>query len=217
MKTIAIMPIKLKNERLPGKNTKLLGGKPLLRYELDNLCASNSVDEIYVYCSSEEIIPLLPKSVKFLKRPEYLDLPTSNFTQIFSSFMAEVDSEVYIYAHATAPFVSVQTINECISAVISEKYDSAFCAAKIQDYLWQDGQPLNFDPCDLPRSQDIRPIYRETSGVYVFTKDVFKKYKRRIGVNPYIKEVGLRESVDINNPEDFALAEILLNIKEVLR
>ena len=34
MKTVAIMPIKLKNERLPGKNTKLLAGKPLLQYQL---------------------------------------------------------------------------------------------------------------------------------------------------------------------------------------
>ena len=214
MKTVAVMPIKLKNERLPGKNTKMLGNKPLLRYELDNLCVAKMVNEIYVYCSSDEIIPFLPESVKFLKRPWYLDLPTSNFTQIFSSFVDEVDSEVYVYAHATAPFVSVKTINECVSAVISGEYDSAFCASKIQDYLWQDGKPLNFDACNLPRSQDIKPIYRETSGVYVFTKEVFKKYKRRIGTNPYVKEVGFRESVDINNPEDFTLAEIFLNVKE---
>ena len=49
MRTIAIMPIKLKNERLPGKNTKLLGGKPLLQYELDSLKKTGMLDSINVF------------------------------------------------------------------------------------------------------------------------------------------------------------------------
>ena len=212
MKTTAIMPIKLNNERLPGKNTKLLGGKPLLQYELDNLIATNLCDSIYVYCSSEQIKDYLPKGVEFIKRPEFLDLPTSNFTQIFEKFMNEIDADIYVYAHATAPFITKNTMAECINTVKSGEYDSAFCATKIQDYLWQDNKPMNFDATNLPRSQDLKPIYRETSGVYVFTKDVFIKLKRRIGLRPFIKEVSYKEAVDINNPEDFNLAEALVNI-----
>ena len=85
------------------------------------------------------------------------------------------DADIYVYAHATAPYITVQTMQQCIEAVQSGKYDSAFCAVKIQDYLWQDGEPLNFDAANVPRSQDLKPIYRETSGVYVFTKEVFEK------------------------------------------
>ena len=212
MKTVAIMPIKLNNERLPGKNTKLLGNKPLLQYELDNLPVTKLCDFIYVYCSSNSIKEYLPKGVNFLKRPDFLDLPTSNFTQIFESFMKAVDSDIYVYAHATAPFISVVTMKECIKAVKSGGYDSAFCASKIQDYLWQDGEPMNFDATNLPRSQDLKPIYRETSGVYVFTKNVFQTLKKRIGKTPFIKEVSYKEAVDINNQEDFELAQALLNI-----
>lgn len=212
MKIVAIMPIKLNNERLPGKNTKLLGGKPLLQHELDNLLATKLCESIYVYCSNEAIKDYLPKGVYFLKRPEFLDLPTSNFTQIFENFMATVDSDIYVYAHATAPFITKETMEECINGVKSGEFDSSFCATKIQDYLWQDGKPMNFEATNLPRSQDLKPIYRETSGVYVFTKDVFLKLKRRIGVNPFIKEVSYKEAVDINNPEDFSLAEALVNI-----
>ncbi len=212
MKTVAIMPIKLNNERLPGKNTKILGNKPLLQYELDNLIATKLCDSIYVYCSSGQIKDYLPKGVEFLKRPEFLDLPTSNFTQIFENFMKKIDADIYVYAHATAPFINVETMKECIDAVKSGEFDSAFCASKIQDYLWQDGKPMNFDATNLPRSQDLKPIYRETSGVYVFTKDVFIKLKRRIGIKPFIKEVSYKEAVDINNPEDFDLAEALVNI-----
>jgi len=212
MKIVAIMPIKLHNERCPGKNTRLLGVKPLLQYELDSLKETGMCDSIYVYCSDEAVMPFLPNGVCFLKRPKKLDLPTSNFTQIFSSFMSKQEADIYVYAHATAPFITVDTMKQCIGAVRSGEYDSAFCAVKLQDYLWQDGEPLNFDATNLPRTQDLKPIYQETSGVYVFTKEVFETYKRRIGVKPFIKEVAFKEAIDIDNPEDFDLAELLLNV-----
>ena len=213
MKIIGVMPIKLNNERCPGKNTRMLGEKPLLQYELDNLVGTGLCDEINVYCSSEEIVPFLPAKVNFLKRPSELDLPSSNFNQIFSNFIKEKDADIYVFAHATAPFIKLETMRECIEAVKSGKYDSAFCAEKIQTFLWKDGEPLNFDSANLPRTQDLKPIYKETSGVYVFTKEVFLKYGRRIGINPFIKCVGFKENVDIDNPEDFELAEALVNIK----
>ncbi len=212
MKTIAIMPIKLNNERLPGKNTMLLNGKPLLQHQLIAVCETKLIDDVFVYCSNEAICKYLPFGASFLKRPEELDLPTSNFTQIFGTFAKSVPADIYVYVHATAPFISVETIAECINAVKSGEYDSAFCATKIQDFLWKDGEPLNFDAQNIPRSQDIEPIYRETSGVYVFTKEVFEKYRRRIGKKPFIKEVSFKEAVDINNPEDFRLAEAMANI-----
>lgn len=212
MKIIGIMPIKLQNERLPGKNTKILGNKPLLQHALDNLLETNLCDEIYVYCSDDSIKDYLPTGVSFLKRNKSLDLPTSNFTQLFTSFSNEIDADIYVFMHATAPFVTTNTMKECINAVANNEYDSSFCATVIQDFLWEDNKPLNFDATNLPRSQDLKPIYRETSGVYVFKREVFNLLKRRIGNNPYIKVVSFKEAVDINNPEDFSLAEALLNI-----
>ena len=174
--------------------------------------ATKLCDSINVYCSNEDVVPFLPEGVNFIKRPEFLDLPTSNFTQIFDNFISTVDADIYVYAHATAPFITVETMKQCIEAVKGGDYDSAFCAIKLQDYLWQDGEPLNFDASNLPRTQDLKPIYQETSGVYVFTKEVYEKYKRRIGKKPFIKEVSFKEAVDIDNPEDFDLAESMVSI-----
>lgn len=212
MNIVAIMPIKLKNERCPGKNTRTLGNKPLLQYELDNLKETGLCDSINVYCSDESIVRFLPKGIEYIQRPQFLDLPTSNFTQIFDSFMEIKNADIYVYAHATAPFITVNTMKECIEAVKSGVYDSAFGAVKLQDYLWQNGEPMNFDASNLPRTQDLNPIYQEISGIYVFTREVFDKYRRRIGVKPFIKEVTFKETVDIDNPEDFDLAEMLVNI-----
>ncbi len=213
MRIIAFMPIKLHNERCPGKNIRNLGGKPLLQYELDNLKETGLCDSINVFCSSEDVIPFLPKNVNFIKRPKYLDLPTSNFTQLAETFISEQDADIYVLLHATAPFISVQTMTECIEAVKTGEYDSAFCAQKIQTFLWQDNKPINFDAANLPRTQDLKPVYQETSGVYVFQKEVFFRYHRRIGVNPFIKVVTLKEAIDIDEEEDFTIAEAMLNVK----
>ncbi len=210
-KVVAIMPIKLKNERLPGKNTKLLGGKPLIQYALENLEKVEELDEIYVFCSDPAIQEYLTPKVKFLQRDKVLDEPTSNFSQIFESFMGKVDADVYLYAHATAPYVTPETMSKVICNVTEGGYDSSFTAEKIQDFMWMDQKPLNFDAKNVPRSQDIPPIFRETSGVYAYEKGVFEKYHRRVGVNACPVEVSMKECVDINVPKDFELAELLLN------
>ncbi|MGN0429848.1 MAG: cytidylyltransferase domain-containing protein [Acetatifactor sp.] len=211
-KIVAIMPIKLNNERLPGKNTMILGDKPLLQHELERLSQIKILDNIFVYCSDESVVPYLLKGITYLKRPIELDLPSSNFSQIFKSFMNEVDADVYVYAHATAPFVTLNSMRKCLDAVLNKGYDSAFCATRIQDFLWKDGKPLNFDATDIPRSQDIEPIFRETSGIYVFRREVFEKYGRRIGINPYVHELGYKEAIDINTIDDFELAKALYEI-----
>lgn len=214
MKIVSIIPIKLNNERLPGKNTKLLNGRPLIYFVQNNMLSDTRIQERYVFCSSNAIQEYLLPGITYLKRPEYLDQPTSNFTQIFEEFLSRVLADVYVYAHATAPFIKPETTKECLDKVLSGEYDSAFCATRIQDFLWSNGKPLNFNASNLPRSQDLTPIYRETSGVYVFRKEVFLKYRRRIGKRPFIKEVSYQEAVDINTPEDFELAEVMARVKD---
>jgi len=210
MNTVAIVPIKLKNERLPNKNTKLLGNKPLVHYVLNELLKVKDIECVYVYCSNETIMEYLPKGVRFLKRDSLLDLPTSNFTQILDSFILQVKADFYVYAHATAPFLTSTTIEDCLNNVKSGKFDSAFTATKIQDFLWTGDKPLNFDVACIPRSQDLEPIYKETSGVYILSYEQYVKTHRRVGNFPYIKEVGFKEAIDINTPEDFKIAELFI-------
>lgn len=210
-----VMPIKLNNERLPNKNTRLLGGKPLLRWQLDALNEIENIDKKYVFCSEDKIIQYLPEGIEFLKRSKELDLPTKNFNDIFESFIEKVSADIYIYAHATAPFIKKETAIDCIEKVAYGENDSAFCAVKLQDFLWKNGNPLNFNADKMPRSQDLEIIWRETSGIYVFARNVFAENHRRIGKNPFIKEVSYREAVDINNLEDYELACILANEGQV--
>lgn len=213
MKTVAFVPVKLNNMRTPGKNLKPFSdGTPLIHFvqkELVKLKSEGIIDEIYVFCSSESIIPYLIEGVEFLKRPEILDKQETKGTDIYETFVKMVDADVYVLAHATSPFVTSSHIGDCVKNVQSGSYDSAFCAKKIQNFLWKDKRPLNFVLNDPPRTQDMSPIYMELSTAYVYTKDCFLKYNSRSGVNPYICECTEIEAIDIDYPEDFELADVV--------
>jgi CMP-N-acetylneuraminic acid synthetase len=212
MKITAVVPIKLNNERLPGKNLKMLGDKPLIHYILHTITSIPQIEAVYVYCSNEEVCGFLPEGVQFLKRPQFLDSQSTHFNQIFDCFISEVKSDIYVLAHVTAPFLRPETVIECIEQVKAGNHDAAFTVTKMQEFLWTEGRPFNFDPCDLPRTQDLSPIYKETTGLYVFTKQSYVENHSRTGRYPYMKEVSFKEAIDIDNPEDFKLAEYVLNM-----
>lgn len=210
MKTVAFVPIRLNSKRVIGKNLKILGDKPLLCYILETLSMVKDVDEVYVYCSSEDVIPYLPQNVQFLKRPEFLDRDETLGKEIYDEFTKTIDADVYILAHTTSPFMKVETFENALSKILNEDYDSAFSAEKIQTFTWYNSKPLNYNLKEIPRTQTIEPVYVETSAFYMFKRDVWKVHKQRIGFHPYVALVDKIEGVDIDWPEDFNFAEKIL-------
>lgn len=210
MKTVAFVPIRLNSKRVVGKNLKMLGNKPLLCYILDTLVNVKRIDEVYVYCSSEEIIKYLPQGVKFLKRPEFLDRDETLGKEIYEEFTKTIDADVYVLAHTTSPFMKVTTVENALNKILDEGYDSAFSAEKIQTFAWFNGKTLNYDLKEIPRTQTIEPIYVETSAFFMFKREIWKVHKQRIGFNPYFAIVDKIEGVDIDWPEDFEFAEKII-------
>lgn len=212
MKTVAVVPMKLNNQRLPQKNTKCFtNGKPLCHYILSTLLTVNEIDEVYVYCSNPEIQNYFPAGVKYLKRPVSLDLDTTKMNEILFAFADQVPAEVYVMSHTTAPFISKRSIEIGLNAVCSGMHDSAFSAKKLQDFLWKDGRPLNYELNNIPRTQDLTVLYEETSGFYIYKNEVMLSLRRRIGIRPFIVEVGEIEGIDIDEPEDFMIADAIYN------
>lgn len=216
MKTVALIPIKLFSQRVPGKNIKpFFDGTPLMHFIQKTCLESELIDEVYIYCSDEAVKDYILPGAKFLKRPEFLDLDSVNANDFIREFMKEVDADIYVNAHTTSPFAKVETIDDCIRKVAGGEYDSAFCAENIKTFMWSEGKPINFDPNHFPRTQDLPDIYGETCIAYVFTKESFIKNNRRLGVKPYIKEVGKIEAMDIDYPEDFEICNAIY--KEVIK
>ena len=212
MKTVAIVPMKLNNRRLPQKNTKCFtNGKPLCYYILSTLLRIDKIDEVYVYCSNPDITEFIPDGVKYIKRSESLDKDTTSMTEVLTCFTKEVFADVYVMTHTTAPFISKESIEMGLEAVLNGDYDSAFAAKKLQDFLWKDGIPFNYELNNIPRTQDLPTLYKETSGFYIYKNSVMSDLNRRIGKRPYIVEVGEIEGIDIDEPEDFVIADAIYN------
>ena len=153
-----------------------------------------------------EIMNYLPRGVKFIKRDCYLDGDMVKGNEIYESFINTVDSDIYILAHTTSPFITQQSVENALANVLSENYDSALSVQKKQTFVWYKGQTLNYESNDIPRTQDIEPIYIETSGFYMFKKDHFLAHRRRIGFNPYFQELDDIEAIDIDTKEDYEFA-----------
>lgn len=205
-KVVALVPIKLNSQRLPHKNILPIGGKPLSYHILNSLKNIPNIDEVYVYCSNEKIKNYIPKDVTYLERDSYLDGDLIKGFDIYESFINKVDADIYILAHTTSPFLKASTIENALDHVLEGEYDSAFSAQKIQTFAWYDGKPINYDINDVPRTQDMNPIYIETSGFFIFEKEIFTKHRRRIGFKPYIQVVDSMEAIDIDTKEDYDFA-----------
>jgi CMP-N-acetylneuraminic acid synthetase len=206
MKVVAFVPIKLNSQRLPNKNILPIAGHPLCWHLVNSLLKVEGIDETYVYCSDEAVKNYIPEKTIFLKRDARLDEDKVKGFEIYEAFINQVEADIYILAHTTSPFIKSTTIANALNNILNRGYDSAFSAQRIQTFAWYNGKPINYDINDVLRTQDLEPIYVETSAFFMFQKEIFTKYHRRIGFKPYIQEVDNAEAMDIDTKEDYDFA-----------
>lgn len=210
MKVVAWVPIKMNNERLPGKNILPLAGKPLCQHVLGELQKLSGINGVYAFCSDAELDTYLPNGVERIPRDETLNSFQTKINDVILAFSKAIDADVYVYAQVTSPFLKAEKIQEGLNAVISDGYDSSLSVKVLRDFLWKDKKkPHNYDPAAIARTQDLNPYYQETGGFYIYTKELIQKYNRRTGFNPYLVELSEIESVDIDYREDYELAQAI--------
>lgn len=208
MKIVAFCPIKLNSQRLPGKNLKTLGSKPLLNHSIQTVLNSGCFDEVYVFCSDESIKAILPKGVKFLKRSTNLDSAATKGKEIYMSFAEKINADYYFLFHVTSPFLTLKTIEAALSS-IKNGYDSAISVKSVSSFTWHLGLPVNFDPLDPIQTQLLNPVYVETSSFYLVAyKNIIAGF--RYGQKVKFIEVSSKEAVDIDDESDWKEAIKLL-------
>ena len=212
MKVAAFIPIKLNSERLPNKNIlPFKNGKPLVHYIQKTLLQVKNIDAIYVYCSDISINEYILSGIHYLSRSRHLDRSDVPFNEVLKSFALEVKADYYVLTHATSPFIRPESIQKGIDKVLFENYDSAVGVKRLYEFLWKDNRPLNYSLTNIPRTQDLPLIYAETCGLYIYSRELILNQNRRIGDNPYFVELSKIESIDINDKEDFIIAESVYN------
>jgi len=214
----ALLPMKGHSERVPNKNLKSFSGFPLYHAIIQTLIEADTVGNIIIDTDSESIArdakSAFGTSVEIIERPESLRGDFISMNKIIEHDIKQLDEDIFIQTHSTNPLLRPQTIDVAVQLYFSVQengYDSVFSANKIQTRLYdQHSNPINHNPADLRRTQDLEPIFEENSNFYIFSKkSFFDANKNRIGLVPKIYEMNKLESVDIDEPEDFLLAEFL--------
>ncbi len=212
MKVVAFATIKLNSERVPHKNLQPIGSKPLCYHILNTALQVKAINEVIVYCSDEKVTKAMPEGAKFLKREKWLDGNEIKAKDTYTAFLNDVDADIYIALCTTAPFIKKETLENALNHVLSGEYDSAFTAKKLKSVAYYKGKSLNYDVQGSP-TQEIEPLYAETSAFFIFSKDMWKTHSRRIGFKPYIQEVDKIEGVDIDTMEDLRFAQAIAEVR----
>ncbi|MDR0764589.1 MAG: hypothetical protein LBE65_03245 [Synergistaceae bacterium] len=130
-----MIPIKLNNERVPGKNIKkFFDGTPLMALIQKTCLGAVSLNEVYVYCGNPEVQKNVVNGVRYLQRPDCLDSDEVNCNDIIREFMKSVSADVYVVSHATSPFTRSGSIDICVQKVVSGEFDSRLSRKKYRSF-----------------------------------------------------------------------------------
>ena len=219
MRIVALLPMKANSERVKGKNFRDFGGKPLFKWMLDTLLSVAEIDLIVINTDARHILAEygLIDNERILIRDRNKEIcgDLISMNLIIKDDIENIDSDIYLMTHTTNPFLSRHSVQAAIEkfqiTVKAGDADSLFTVNKVQDRFYDvDVQPINHDPANLIRTQDLNPWYQENSNLYLFSKDSFYKTDARIGANPTMLVTATYESTDIDTPDDWELGEVMV-------
>jgi N-acylneuraminate cytidylyltransferase len=197
---------------VPGKNIKMFAGKPLFFWIINTLKKVNYINEIIIDTDCEKIAEMVTNYFKVIIsiRPEHLRGDFVSVNKIIEHTIKKYPNKYYIQTHVTNPLLEAQTLNEAIEFYLKNKnkYDSVFSVTGYQSrFYFKNGEPVNHNPAELIRTQDLVPLFEENSSFYIFSKESFLKTNSRIGEKPFMFELIKTEAIDIDDLYDFKIAE----------
>jgi len=217
---VALVPMRHHSVRVKGKNYRELGGIPLFHHILRTLESCPSISKTVIDTDSDVIRDEVRKhfpNVMLLERPEHLRADDVPMTEILCHDAAQVPSDVYLQTHSTNPFLRAETIESALECwrEVRHIHDSLFAVTRIQARLWDStARPVNHNPWLLLRTQDLPPLFLENSNFYIFSAELIRSSRRRIGDRPRLFEIPPLESIDIDDQEGFEFAEMVMRLKQ---
>lgn len=222
---IAIIPARGGSKRLPGKNIKLLGDKPLIAWTIEAAIKSNVFDHIFVSTDSEEIASVsrdYGAKVPFLRPAELAsDTATTNdvVTHLISWFEKEYSQEVSNIAilQPTSPFRNAEHIIEAFEEMKTKHAKAIVSVCELEhpiqfcNQLGLDGSMDGFiEPSNMKRTQDLDPVYRLNGAIYFLSREYANRLSELYSEGTYSYIMGLKSSIDIDVDLDFKLAEFFI-------
>ena len=219
MKLAALIPMRHHSQRVPGKNYRLLAGKPLFHHIIETLLAVPEIETILVDTDSEPVMDGLSRffpNVKLIQRPEHLRADDVPMNDILLYDTAQISADFYLQTHSTNPLLKAGTISSGVQAFFASypAKDSLFSVTRLQTRLYdQSGRAINHNPRELIQTQDLPPIYEENSCMYIFNRANLAAKHHRISDHPLMFEIDAAEAWDIDEELDFEITNFLMDRK----
>lgn len=208
------------SERVPNKNIRKFYDEPLFFKILHTLHDSAYIETIIINTDSDQIAQMATdnfKKVKINVRPENIRGDFVSTNKLIKYDLTTTNAQNFIQTHATNPLLTTKTVNKAIELFfdnLNKGFDSIFSVTKIQNRFYDHiGRPINHNPSELIRTQDLNPLLEENSNFYIFSRESFLEKENRIGTKPFLYQMDKLEAIDIDNEEDFILAECLYQYK----
>jgi CMP-N-acetylneuraminic acid synthetase len=219
----AIIPLKHNSQRVPGKNFRLFCGKPLFFWIIKTLYNCDIIRSITIITDSiivnDSILTYYPK-INIIQRPVELCGDDISVNLLIDDCLQKIDGDFFLQTHVTNPCLKPSTIINAIHMYFNlfNQYDSCFSVNKFYSRFYDENFiPINHDITKLVQTQDLPPVYEDNSCFYIFSRNTFSKYSRRIGIKPLLFPVPRLESLDIDTEDDFNLAELTFTYLEQVK
>ena len=212
---VALLPMKAHSERVKSKNFRDFAGRPLFRWILDTLLSIEEIDLVVINTDARDILKEagLASDRRVMIRDRLPDLRGDmvSMNRIIADDLQNVAAETYLMTHATNPLLRSRTICDALQKFRDAKADGAdslFAVNRFQTRFYRaDGSAVNHNLDNLIRTQDLEPWFEENSNLYLFTRESFSRTQARIGARPVLFETPKIESRDIDDADDWLIAE----------
>ena len=217
MKILAVIPARAGSKGIPNKNIRIIGGKPLIYYSMNNAKKSKYITDIIVSTDSETVKLISNQmGIKYKDRDESLSGNSITLDSvIYDAIPKEEEWDYIITMQPTSPTLKVETLDAAIEYAIKNDLDTVISAINAPHLSWREenGQKVPNYVERLNR-QYLPANYLET-GAFVISKYGVVTEKTRIGKKVDVYEVSENESQDVDTFADLQSVALTLNMDKI--
>ena len=212
---VAVVPIRSESKGIPGKNLKVINGKPLVWWTLKALndCEDISLIVVAIDPAYKTLISKFKfdKVVEYIRRPENSRDDSSTESVLLEVIDAFDIAEDVILAQATSPLTTTEDICRGIEIYRERGCSSVISVVKQKRFIWtEDGTALNYDIFNRPRRQDWEGHYVENGAFYIADSYGIRKHRSRVYGKIQLCEMKEHTYYEIDSEEDFEIVGHLL-------
>lgn len=218
-KVVALVPLRCGSKSIPMKNIKTLAGKPLAYWVLKELSNVPEIDDVYAATDCNEVRTCihglsLPKVKTYDRSSENARDESSTESVLLEFILSQAfcPDDVIVLVQATMPFLKSEYVVGGLEMLSGGNHDSILSCTLFKGFLWsREGKSINYDYQRRPRRQELDETYLENGSFYISRVSDVLKNRNRIGGRIGIYEMPKHCSLDIDEPEDWQLAEAIMN------